>query len=147
MLLPKHANQTAGQSIRTALPFASIATASLLISVLNATAAGPPSKWGLDPETSKWFKDLRAPNGTPCCSYVDGMQLDDVDYRENPDGTFEVHIINAQGDRWEHVDKNHIINPPDRKVDYAIVWPYTWSPAHNGDHSNGVYCFMPGVAY
>jgi hypothetical protein len=88
--------------------------------------------WGHDEATSAWFKSLRSPNGIPCCDYVDGVRLEDPEWRENDDGSFDVL---ARG-KWNHVDAEHIVKATNR-VGYAILW---WP---NGmDHPS---CFLPGA--
>lgn len=98
-----------------------------------AAAAGPSERWGHDEETSAWFRGLRSGTGTPCCDYADGNRIDDPDYTENDDGSYEVNVPSRGG--WHHVDKMRIVKGTNR-VGYAIVW---WSPA-----SPEPYCFLPG---
>jgi hypothetical protein len=95
-------------------------------------AAGPSEKWGHDPDTSEWFKSLKNPQGFPCCDYTDGTRIEDPDYRENDDGSYEV-FAHAQ---WVHVDKEKIVTGTNR-VGYAILW---WSNA-----APLPYCFLPGA--
>lgn len=110
-----------------------LASALALASNLIPIRDGP--QWnGIDPATRDWFRSLRNPNTSiPCCDVTDGTRLDDPEYRENPDGSYEVFIFGE----WRHVDKSQVINPKDRKVEYGIIW---WAPGL--DHP---YCFMPGA--
>lgn len=92
-------------------------------------------KWGNNPELNNWFKSLRNKNDFPCCDYADGLKIEDPEYKENEDGTYEVYVH----DKWRHVPIDRVINPPNRPVDYAIVW-------HNATVDTP-YCFMPGMSY
>lgn len=112
-----------------------------MIKILSALALvftlGVPAsagQWDPNPETQKWFKTLKNKNGFGCCGDSDGIP--DPEYKENPDGTYEV-LVHGQ---WAHAPLESIINPPDRKVDYAIVWKQPFD-----EHT--VRCFMPGVSY
>lgn len=99
-----------------------------------AHAAGPPSKWGHDEETSAWFRSLQSPSGFPCCDYSDGNRIEDPgDYRENEDGSYDVKY--APPDKWVHVPKERIVTIPN-KVGYAILW---MRPG-----ATEAFCFMPG---
>jgi hypothetical protein len=97
-----------------------------------ALAAGPSEKWGHDEDTSAWFRSLHNSYGTSCCDYVDGMRIDDVDYVENPDGSYEVHAR----DQWKHIEKERVLHGTN-KVGYAILW---W-----GRGNDTPYCFLPGA--
>lgn len=107
----------------------------LSLACVIVTHARDQGQWkDLNSATTDWFKHLRNfETNIPCCDYADGMRLEDPDYRENPDGSYEVFIRNE----WRHVDKSQVINPVPRFVDYAIIW---W--ADGIDHP---YCFMPGT--
>ena len=96
-----------------------------------AHAEGPASKWGHDPDTSQWFRGLRSKQGFPCCDYADGTRIEDPDYRENDDGSFEVFARST----WTHIDKAHVVSGTN-KVGYAILWWGTAAPQP--------YCFLPG---
>jgi hypothetical protein len=114
-------------------------TAAVLFSLDSAFAAGPASKWGHDEETQQWFKSLKNPIGTPCCDYVDGHRLEDVDWRgPNPDGSYDVN----NGRHWINVDKDHIVKGRNI-VGYAILWENP-TLSDNPDYP-GVYCFLPGT--
>lgn len=117
-----------------------LAGAMALAFCLSATARDNGQWNGLDPETRQWFKDLKNDRGVSCCSEMDGRQVDDVDYHQNDDGSYEVNL----GNRWIHVDQEHVINPKNRKVEYAIVWPFTYRVPRD---KNSAYCFMPGTGY
>lgn len=123
--------------------------------LVSPSIAKDNGQWdNVDQTTKEWFKNLHPDaGGTPCCDGSDGLKVEDVEYYENPDHSYEVHVPEVtmkdgtvRPDRWIHVDKNHIVNPKDRPVNYAAVWPYMYDTPD--DHmTNGAYCFMPGPAY
>lgn len=84
-------------------------------------------------DLSDWFKNLRNSNGFPCCDYADGHRVEDPDYKENEDGTYEV--LDYKSGMWLHVDHDKILKGTNR-VGYAILW--------KNPNLENVYCFMPG---
>ena len=124
-------------------------------SFIHSVTARDNGQWNdIDQKTRQWFKDLKSGNGISCCSDSDGLKIEDIDYYENTDGTYQVHIPSHPSypgseviikDYWTRADKEHTISPPERKVKYAIVWPYNYVPPQ--EDVNGVYCFMPGTGY
>lgn len=102
-----------------------LALASNLYSV-----ADKPQWENIDPATRDWFRSLRSPSGIPCCDFADGSRIEDPDYKENEDGSYEVFIRG----QWIHVDRNHVLIGINR-VGYAVYWGVP-----------GItYCFMPGA--
>lgn len=108
-----------------------IAVVFIVLGTARVWSAGSSEKWGHDPATSQWFRNLRSPRGFPCCDYADGTRIEDPDYMENDDGSYEV---NARGG-WVHIDKERVVDGTNR-VGYAILW---W-----GMGSPQPYCFLPG---
>jgi hypothetical protein len=109
----------------------------LLISLFIATPslAVDNGQWGnVDPATREWFKGLKSPLGTPCCDFADGNRIDDPDYKENDDGSYEVNVPEHGG--WHHVTKDRIVTATNR-IGYAVIW---W-----GKGSTEPYCFLPGA--
>ena len=109
-----------------------LVVALVVCSVGFALAQGPADKWGHDPATSEWFRGLHSPQGFPCCDYVDGTRVDDPNYRENDDGSYDVTV----GAETVHVPAEKVVAGTN-KVGYAILWR---SPA-----GGAVYCFLPGA--
>ena len=97
-----------------------------------AALAFDSEKWGADAATRQWFKSLRNGNGLSCCDYVDGVRIDDPDWRELTDGGAEVF---AKG-TW------HVI-PPEKvlKGTNRVGYPILWWPEHWPEPS----CFLPGA--
>ena len=108
-----------------------IILADLLAFCASAHAAGDAGKWGHDPATSEWFKGLKDKHGFPCCDYVDGTRIEDPDWKENEDGSYEVRL----GAEVLTIPPDKIVDGANR-VGYAILWR---SPA------GMVYCFLPGA--
>jgi len=116
-----------------------IATAAILAAFLFAQSgcglipayARDTGRWGHDPVTSEWFKSLRSAAGTPCCDYADGVRLEDPEWRENDDGTFDVFARGA----WWKMQPDQLVKATNR-VGYAILWwPVNWAAPS---------CFLPG---
>jgi hypothetical protein len=108
------------------------ATILLTLAASGADAAGPSEKWGHDPQTSQWFKSLRSPQGVSCCDYVDGVRLEDPEWRQTEDASYEVFARGA----WHKIPPEHVVTATNR-VGYAILW---W-PAGYEEPS----CFLPGA--
>jgi hypothetical protein len=107
-------------------------TAAVLAAFLLPATAKDGGQWGHDPATSEWFKSLKSAAGTPCCDYADGVRLEDPEWHENDDGSFEVF---ARG-QWWTMQPGQLVKATNR-VGYAILWwPENW-PAPS--------CFLPGA--
>lgn len=107
-------------------------TAAVLFSIDSAAAIDGPKWANQSPELRDWFNSLRSPNGFPCCSFADGTKVDDPDYRENPDGSYEVNVNSM----WVHVDKDKVLEGTN-KIGYAVFWGHP--------ERDLIYCFMPGA--
>ena len=102
----------------------------LIIIVDLAMAQGPADKWGQDAATQEWFRGLHAPTGIPCCDYADGNRIEDPDYAELPDHSYDVRLPSG----IVHVEPDHVVQGTNR-VGYAIYW----------GRPGATYCFMPGA--
>ena len=108
------------------------ALAGSIVYACTARAAGDADKWGHDSATSEWFRGLKNSQGVLCCDYTDGTRIEDPDYRENDDGSYEVTVGGVE----IHVPVDRLVNASNR-VGYATLWR---------DPRNGLlYCFMPGA--
>lgn len=92
-------------------------------------------------ELKPWFNQLASGKGL-CCSFADGVKVEDPDY-----GTERV----AAGDEtviryWVRIDGEHVPVPPEalitepNKFGPAVVWPYK-----DADGNTQIRCFMPGA--
>jgi hypothetical protein len=89
------------------------------------------SKWGHDAATSEWFRSLKNSRGESCCDYDDGVRLEDPEWRELEDHSFEVF---SRG-KWNKIPPNRVLKGTNR-VGYAILWwPKAW---------DNPTCFLPG---
>lgn len=108
-----------------------------------------------DPAMHAWFDSLAAGKGL-CCSFADGLALDDPDW-----GTESVAGADGQSQvvYWVTVNGKKIDVPPEavvtepNKFDRAVVWPYYdhWEHTPGSDkpnemHGVGIHirCFLPG---
>jgi hypothetical protein len=80
-----------------------------------------------------WFDQLASGKGL-CCSFADGVSVEDVDW-DTRDGRYRVRI---QG-QWVTVPDVAVVTEPN-KFGRAVVWPYK-----DGDGSTQIRCFMPGA--
>jgi len=81
-----------------------------------------------------WFDQLASGKGL-CCSFADGVSVQDVDWDTTPDGRYRVRL-NGQ---WIVVPDAAVVTEPNR-FGPAVVWPY--------QDMNGVTqirCFIPGA--
>src|SRR5216683_1704398 len=106
---------------------------SLIVSAIMVTIsfAKDGKNWGRDPATSEWFRSLRSPLGVNCCASADGERIEDPDWFENEDGTYDVM---ARGEWWR-IQKDHVVRGTN-KVGFAILF---WPPSFPEPS-----CFVPG---
>jgi hypothetical protein len=83
-----------------------------------------------------WFDSLASEKGL-CCSFADGVSIEDVDWdNSGPNNGYRVRL-NGQ---WMNVPPEAVIKQPN-KFGAAVVWPY--------QDANGVTqirCFIPGAS-
>ena len=80
-----------------------------------------------------WFDRLASGKGL-CCSFADGVSVQDVDW-DTQEGHYRVRI---QG-QWLVVPDDAVVAEPNR-FGPAVVWPY------NDRHGNTqIRCFIPGA--
>jgi hypothetical protein len=103
----------------------------IVLAIVAWTGSAVSGQWDTDSATTTWFKSLHNDRGQPCCDHVDGVRIEDPDWRELDRGRFEVF---ARGE-WQTIDPDRVIKGTNR-VGYAILW---WP--------EGFYaptCFLPG---
>jgi hypothetical protein len=89
-------------------------------------------KWDHDPLTRDWFRSLHNERGALCCDTADGVRIEDPHWKELPEGGY---VVFAR-ERWVRISPDQVVNPPDRKMGYAILWwPQNWDEPS---------CFLPG---
>ncbi len=80
-----------------------------------------------------WFDQLASGKGL-CCSFADGVSVQDVDW-ETQDGKYRVRI---QG-QWIVVPDAALVTEPNR-FGPAVVWPY-----QDAAGATQIRCFLPGA--
>jgi hypothetical protein len=85
------------------------------------------------PEIRNWFNGLHSKNGL-CCSFADGVSIDDPDWRITTSGSYQVFY---QG-TWYDVPSDALIQGNNR-VGHAVLWPL-----QIGATVLKIRCFMPG---
>jgi hypothetical protein len=86
-----------------------------------------------DSPLKPWFDRLASGKGL-CCSFADGVTVQDVDW-DTQDGHYRVRIYG----QWLVVPDTAIVNEPNR-FGPAVVWPY-----RDPDGTEQIRCFMPGA--
>jgi hypothetical protein len=79
-----------------------------------------------------WFDQLASGKGL-CCSFADGLRVEDVDW-DTQDGHYRVRL----NSEWIVVPDNAVVTEPNR-FGPAVVWPYM-----NSDGQTQIRCFLPG---
>ena len=94
-----------------------------------------------NPDLHAWFDSLANGNGGLCCSFVDGSQIDDVDWDTNgpkdADGN-ATYRVRLKG-QWVNVPPMAVVKVPNR-FGPAVVWPY-----QDSDGYMQIRCFLPGA--
>jgi hypothetical protein len=82
-----------------------------------------------------WFDQLASGKGL-CCSFADGVAIEDVDWDTNgPAGRYRVRIAG----QWINVPDEALVTEPN-KFGRAVVWPY-----QDSDGKTQIRCFLPGA--
>ena len=91
----------------------SVLATSMVLYILPVTTsmAAPPQN--RDPALATWFRDLKAPNGTACCSIADCRR---ANFRLTPHG-YEAMI----GRRWVSVPWERVLRRTDNPTGEAVV--------------------------
>lgn len=85
-----------------------------------------------DSPLKAWFDRLASGKGL-CCSFADGVSVEDVDW-DMQNGRYRVRL-NGQ---WMVVPDAAVVTEPNR-FGRAVVWPYK-----DSDGTTQIRCFMPG---
>ena len=86
-----------------------------------------------DSPLKPWFDRLASGKGL-CCSFADGVAVQDVDW-DTQDGHYRVRIYG----QWIVVPDAAVVTEPNR-FGPTVVWPY-----RDGDGTTRIRCFMPGA--
>ncbi len=110
----------------------SIATVCVLGFVPSHVSARDDGRYANSP-LKTWFDQLASGKGL-CCSFADGVSVQDVDW-ETQDGKYRVRI---QG-QWIVVPEAALVTEPNR-FGPAVVWPY-----QDASGATQIRCFLPGA--
>ncbi len=80
-----------------------------------------------------WFDKLASSKGL-CCSFADGVSIEDVDW-DTEGNNYRVRLNGV----WMVVPDAAVVNEPN-KFGSAVVWPYT-----DSDGKTLIRCFLPGA--
>src|SRR5262249_15602882 len=118
-------------------PFAAtVIAAAAAVSVAATIPAGArdDGRYANSPLKS-WFDQLASGKGL-CCSFADGVTIEDVDWDTgSAKGGYRVRLAGA----WIDVPETALIKEPN-KFGPAVVWPY-----RDIDGITQIRCFLPGA--
>lgn len=96
----------------------------------SATSAHDDGRYA-NSNLKAWFDQLASGNGL-CCSFADGVSIEDVDW-DTRDGKYRVRL-NGQ---WYVVPDAAVVTEPN-KFGPAVVWPY-----QDASGATQIRCFLP----
>jgi hypothetical protein len=119
-------------------PVAAIAIAAVTVVITVASTipvgARDDGRYANSPLKS-WFDQLASGRGL-CCSFADGVTIEDVDWdTDNAKGGYRVRLAGI----WINVPETALIKEPN-KYGPAVVWPY-----RDIDGATQIRCFLPGA--
>jgi hypothetical protein len=92
-------------------------------------------QWGEVPDhVRSWFKNVRAPNGVPCCDIADGHR---TDYDIRADGYWIPNPAAPQD--WMPIPPEAVVYNAGNPVGEAVVWY-----VRQGPDAIYIRCFVPG---
>ena len=98
----------------------------------GVSARDPDGRYANSP-LKQWFDQLASGKGL-CCSFADGVSVQDVDW-DTQDGSYRVRL---QGE-WVVVPDVAVVSEPNR-FGPAVVWPYL-----DANGTMQIRCFLPGA--
>ena len=98
----------------------------------SAAARDPDGRYANSP-LKPWFDQLASGKGL-CCSFADGVKVEDVDW-DTLDGRYRVRV----NGEWITVPDVALVTEPNR-FGPAVVWPY-----QDANGATQIRCFMPGA--
>lgn len=112
-----------------------VAIAMLSLSIAAAGARDDGHYAAQDPALHGWFDQLASGRGL-CCSFADGISIEDVDW--DTGGSNGGYRVRLQG-QWIDVPVEAVVTEPNR-YGPTVVWPYK-----DGDSKTQIRCFLPGA--
>jgi hypothetical protein len=104
----------------------------MLMSMPSSVSARDDGRYANSP-LKTWFDQLASKKGL-CCSFADGVSVEDVDW-DSQDGRYRVRV----GGQWIVVPDSAVVTEPNR-FGPAVVWPY-----QDVDGTTQIRCFLPGA--
>jgi len=104
----------------------------MFVSAPSSVSARDDGRYANSP-LKAWFDQLASKKGL-CCSFADGVSVEDVDW-DSQDGRYRVRV---QG-QWIVVPDSAVVTEPNR-FGPAVVWPY-----QDADGTTQIRCFLPGA--
>jgi hypothetical protein len=113
--------------------------AALLLSTSIAPVTARDDGRYADEPLHAWFDQLASGKGL-CCSFADGLKVEDVDWDtggidSGPNSTYRVRLHGE----WIDVPATAVVMEPNR-FGPAVVWPYL-----DADGQTQIRCFLPGA--
>jgi hypothetical protein len=118
---------------RAAAPVAAAVAFGITLAAMAVAQARDPGGRHADSPLKDWFDGLKSGQG-PCCSFADGVSVQDVDW-DMQEGHYRVRLDG----RWIVVPDEAVVRAPN-KFGPAVVWPYT---GRGGETL--IRCFIPGT--
>ena len=100
--------------------------------VSNSVAARDDGRYANEP-LHAWFDQLASGKGL-CCSFADGVKVEDVDW-DTLEGRYRVRLHG----QWIFVPEAALVTEPNR-FGPAVVWPYM-----DSEGATQIRCFLPGA--
>ena len=91
-----------------------------------------------NPELHAWFDGLASGKGL-CCSFADGVSIEDVDWDTTKGSDGKSHYRVRLNGKWLDVPDEAVVTEPN-KFGAAVVWPY-----QDGEGVTQIRCFMPSA--
>lgn len=104
----------------------------MLAAVPKGVSARDDGRYANSP-LKAWFDQLASGKGL-CCSFADGVSVEDVDW-DTDNGRYRVRLHG----QWFVVPDSAVVTEPN-KFGPAVVWPY-----QDGQGATQIRCFMPGA--
>jgi hypothetical protein len=104
----------------------------MIVLVPNPLSARDDGRYANSP-LKQWFDKLASGKGL-CCSFADGVSVEDVDW-DTEGGTYRVRL----NGKWVVVPDAALVTEPN-KFGPAVVWPY-----QDMEGATQIRCFLPGT--
>jgi hypothetical protein len=118
---------------RLILPAFAVVALCMTASVPSSLFAHDDGRFANSP-LKAWFDQLASGKGL-CCSFADGVSVQDVDWDTTQDGRYRVRLDG----QWIVVPDAAVVTEPNR-FGPAVVWPY-----QDASGVTQIRCFLPGA--